>query len=67
MVKGDYGGYVKKNTCLLLISNQGVNMKINFILCQLFIEKWESWSKLKVSRENGEIILDIAYWRVYLR
>ncbi|QTD79472.1 hypothetical protein Bylgja_gp34 [Pelagibacter phage Bylgja EXVC010P] len=46
---------------------QGVNMRINFILCQLFIEKWESWSKIKVSRENGEIILDIAYWRVYLR
>jgi hypothetical protein len=42
-------------------------MRINFILCQLFIEKWESWSKIKISRENGEIILDIAYWRVYLR
>ena len=46
---------------------QGVNMRFNFILCQLFIEKWKSWSKLKVSRENGEIILDIAYWRVYLK
>jgi len=42
-------------------------MRLNFILCQLFIEKWKSWSKLKVSRENGEIILDIAYWRVYLK
>ena len=60
-------GMSKKNTCELLISNQGVNMKFNFILCQLFVEKWKSWSKLKVSRENGEIILDIAYWRVYLR
>lgn len=67
MVKEDYGGYVNHFTCNLLIGNQGVNMRINFILCQLFIEKWESWSKIKVSRENGEIILDIAYWRVYLR
>ena len=63
----DIGGYHKNITCKLLIINQGVNMKINFILCQLFIEKWKSWSKLKVSRENGEIILDIAYWRVYLK
>lgn len=48
-------------------NKQGVNMRFNFILCQLFIEKWKSWSKLKVSRANGEIILDIAYWRVYLK
>jgi len=67
MAKGNLGGYANYYTCKLLISNRGVNMKINFILCQLFIEKWKSWSKLKVSRENGEIILDIAYWRVYLK
>ena len=42
-------------------------MRFNFILCQLYIEKWERWSKITVSREDGEIILDIAYWRVYLR
>ena len=65
--KVNLGGYVNHYTCELLISNQGVNMRFNFILCQLFIEKWKSWSKLKVSRENGEIILDIAYWRVYLK
>ena len=67
MAKANLGGYVKHCTCPLLITNQGVNMRINFILCQLFIEKWKSWSKIKVSRENGEIILDIAYWRVYLK
>jgi hypothetical protein len=67
MVWEDIGGYHKNITCSKLTNKQGVNMRFNFILCQLFIEKWKSWSKLKISRENGEIILDIAYWRVYLK
>ena len=67
MVKAKLGGYVNYCTCRVLTNNQGVDMRLNFILCQLFIEKWKSWSKLKVSRENGAIILDIAYWRVYLK
>lgn len=47
---------------------QGVNtMYINFILFKVTIERWSKMSNLKITKSNDEIIVDIAYWRIYLQ
>ena len=41
-------------------------MTINFILFKVYIEKYNNWSNLKVSKDKYEKIADIGYWRIYL-
>jgi len=42
-------------------------MYINFILFKVTIERWSKMSNLKITKSNDEIIVDIAYWRIYLQ
>ena len=42
-------------------------MYMNFILFKVTIERWSKRSNLKVTKRNGETIVDIAYWRIYLQ
>jgi len=42
-------------------------MYINFILFKVTIEKWSKQSNLKVTKSNGETIIDFSFWRFYLR
>ena len=41
-------------------------MNINFILFKLYIEKYSTWSNLKVSKDKYEIIIDFGKYRLYL-
>lgn len=51
----------------IFINNiKGVNMRINFILFKMLIEKYSRWSNLKVTKDNNEYIIDFAYWRIYI-
>ena len=44
---------------------KGEDMRINFILFKVYIEKYSKWSNVKLSADNYEKIVDFGYWRFY--
>lgn len=41
-------------------------MTINFILFKVYIEKYANWSKLSVSKDKYDTIIDFGKYRFYL-
>ena len=45
--------------------NWGVKMYINLYFFKIYIEKWLTTTKVKLTKRKGEYILDFAYYKIY--